>query len=512
LIGIPGFVVILLALIAGVRIGAKVDDRLDAAMAAAARDDPNWRLNDLMAHREPVPPEENSAIIVEAVLWHLPEEWPDHEPPEKPGWVNPPPTALQQAVNRLAELETNLRLDDVTATRLREEREEYREAVELARTLADSERGRHELRIGPTVIDTLLPETQASRTVARLLNLDAATLAHDGNPDGAIDSCRAILGVARSIGDEPFLISQLVRIAIGGVGIQAAERVLGQGVPTDSALERLQADLFAEYQRPLVLHGMKGERGAMFEMIRRIADEEIPIDSLSDDGGFSPGDPVPSVSPWGKLSFENQMALALEFLNEAVAISRLPAHERADRWEAWEGWIEDEQAEWHAAWTKTFPILMTPACQSGDLAHRRHEAELGSMVILLAAERYRLRHGDWPSSIDAIDRDLLPHVPLDPFSGEVFLIHRPEHRWIVSSIGPNGKDDGGADEPRRWNQGGPDDVGTIAWDVLQRKQAPLPVEPTPSDLDQSASRVSSSASTVVAAVRIQDETLSKPKR
>ena len=59
---------------------------------------------------------------------------------------------------------------------------------------------------GVGFIDTPLPQTQDVRTVARLLMIDAAIRAHDGNPDGALESCSAILGAGRSIGDEPFLI------------------------------------------------------------------------------------------------------------------------------------------------------------------------------------------------------------------------------------------------------------------------------------------------------------------
>ncbi|WP_169976629.1 hypothetical protein [Tautonia rosea] len=482
-IGVPGVVAILVAFAAGFRIGAGVDDRLDSAIAAADQNDPYWRIDDLLANRTPIDPEENSALVVEDALDLLPDGWPDHEPPEIPGWVNPPQSDLMIALDRLSDLDSNVRLDDWTEATLRVEREEYEEALVLARRVADLDQGRHELRIGPAVIDTLLPETQASRTAARLLNVDVAILAQDGLVDEAIDSSRAILGVARSIGDEPFLISQLVRISIGSVAIQAAQRTLGQGEASDEALERLQADSIAEFRRPLVLHGMKGERATMVEVIRRLANEEIPIRSLSGTGFLDSEETVSPVSPWGKLTFENQMALALDFMNEAVAIAALPAYERGPRWSAWEVWIEEERAEWHAYWTKTLPILMTPACQAGDLAHRRYEAVLGSMVVLLAAERYRLRHGDWPASIEAIDDELLPGVPLDPFSGEVFRLHRPEGRFVVASIGPNGQDDGGEYEPRAWPQGGPDDVGAVAWDAELRGSAPLPFDPREEDDD-----------------------------
>ena len=284
------------------------------------------------------------------------------------------------------------------------------------------------------------------------------------------------LGVARSIGDEPTLVSQLVRIAIDNVAVKAATRTIGQGEASDAALRRLQADLLSEYHQPLVLYGIKGERAMMVEMIRRIADGEIPIDALSADGSFEFGAPVPSVAPWGRLAFENQMALALEFLNEAVAIARLPAHERPERRDAWEGWLKEEQAEWHARWTKTMAILLTPGCQVGDLAHRRAKAELGAMVVLVAAERHRLRQGDWPRSVEDIDDDLLPEIPRDPFSGDAFLVHRPEGRFVVASIGPNGLDDGGEYDPMRWTNRGPDDVGAVGWDVDLRGQPPLPFD------------------------------------
>ncbi|MEW4567900.1 hypothetical protein AB1L88_08545 [Tautonia sp. JC769] len=449
---------------------------MDSAVSAADQDDPNWRIDDLLANRTTVDPEENAAIVIGEALELLPDGWPDHEPPEMPGWVNPPPTELMMAFDRLADLQPNVRLDEQTESSLRAEVKTFLEAVVIARTVADYEMGHHDLWIPPAVIDTLLGETVEAKTAAQLLMIDSAVLAQDGELDGAIDSCRGILGVARSIGDEPFLVSQLMRIAIDGVGINAALRAIGQGEASDAALERLQADLFAESLRPLVLYGMKGERAMMVEMIRRIADEEIPIDHLSGGDSFEYGDPVTPVSPWGRLAFENQLALALEFLNESVAIARLPAHERPERWEAWERWIEEEQAEWHAGWTKTMAILLTPASRSADLALRRAEAELGSMVVLLAAERHRLRHGDWPVSIEAIEDDLLPQMPLDPFSGEAFRLHRPEGRFVVASIGPNGQDDGGEYEPRVWNRGGPDDVGAIAWDGELRGQSPPPCE------------------------------------
>jgi hypothetical protein len=53
-------------------LGRVVDRHLTDMIDDADRDDPNWRLGDLMAHREPVPNAENSAPIVARAAALLP--------------------------------------------------------------------------------------------------------------------------------------------------------------------------------------------------------------------------------------------------------------------------------------------------------------------------------------------------------------------------------------------------------------------------------------------------------
>ena len=194
----------------GVYFGRLVDQRLTRAIAEADRVDPNWRLDDLLATRDSVPDEENSALVVAEALALLPERWP-FGPFLVPGRPNPPVTEVGQAFERLTANEDNVQLDGQTVEVLRRELDDYEEAVQLARTLVKYNRGRHEVELGSTLINTSLAETEGARTPARLMEVDAALRAHDGDLDGALDSCRAAFANGRSIGDEPFLISFLVR-------------------------------------------------------------------------------------------------------------------------------------------------------------------------------------------------------------------------------------------------------------------------------------------------------------
>jgi len=70
-VGAPVLFVLTAAFASGAYLGRLVDRRLADAVAAADRDDPFWRLDDLMAHREPVPDAAKSAIVVAEALSSL---------------------------------------------------------------------------------------------------------------------------------------------------------------------------------------------------------------------------------------------------------------------------------------------------------------------------------------------------------------------------------------------------------------------------------------------------------
>ncbi len=448
----------------------RVHQRLEEAMAVAEIDDPYWRLDDLLAHREPVPYAENAAVVVAEALDLMPRMWPPPAPPKG----RKPQTSkeeLGEAFARLGSMPENLKLDMATARSIEAELDKRREALQIARTLVHYDRGRHELTIGPTVIDTQLPETQATRNATRLLCIDAALRADRGALDGALESCRASVVVGRSIGDEPFMISQLVRIAIGSYTMQATRRVLGQGQPSDAALARIQSLILDERDEPLLLHAVRGERAQMDELIRRIRDGEVPIEALSNERWKPDGSGSRyTVAPWARLNFDNQRALELELLNDAVSIAETTPEERPSMWQAWDQRIRGISRQWHSSVTSDFAILITPALKSGGTAHARWQAELGAMAILLAAERHRQRTGAWPDSVAAIDASILGDPPLDPFTEQPYHIEHRDGRLFVYSLGPNLRDEHGDYNVRKWGTSATDqdDVGAIGWDVELR--------------------------------------------
>ncbi len=74
----------------------------------------------------------------------------------------------------------------------------------------------------------------------------------------------------------------------------------------------------------------------------------------------------------------------------------------------------------------------------------RLEVALDLTLTALAAERYRLAHGDWPAALEELVPDYLDEVPADPYNhGKPLSVKRHGDRLVIYSFGQDQDDDGG---------------------------------------------------------------------
>jgi hypothetical protein len=111
-------------------------------------------------------------------------------------------------------------------------------------------------RIRQKGINTLLPELQEMRGLARLLSLRARVAALDGHNEEAVRALQTGFAAARHVGETPVLIGSLVGIAMGTVTARELEVLLSQ--PTAPNLYWALTDL----PRPFVdmRKALEGER------------------------------------------------------------------------------------------------------------------------------------------------------------------------------------------------------------------------------------------------------------
>jgi hypothetical protein len=306
-----------------------------------------------------------------------------------------------------------------------------------------------------------------------LLSHDVLLRTQQGDVNGAALSCWAILNTARSIGDEPTMLPLLIRLACRGIGQRQLERVLAQGQLPPDLLAGLQTVLEEEEAYPSLLVAMRGERAQADRLASELQSGSVKLSQLGP-SGTQAGNPSGAVDLERVFSplFYGPMARThgalLRYLTDVVAIAKQPVEDQRRLLQPLKSGRSQQPV---------LVSLLIPAVDKTAEAYLRCQADIRCAQVMLATERYRLRHHRWPAGLDdLVAEKLLKHVPIDPYDGAPLRFLRVEDGVIVYSIGPDGKDDGGKINRQNPNLAG-SDVGYQLWDVAKRRQAPPRSEP-----------------------------------
>jgi hypothetical protein len=446
-------------LLAGVyfTVGYLADVELQDALAEADRLDPGWRLDELLARRPEYTDDDNSAVQMLRVQSLIPSGW-----------------ASKKEFNDLFEdLPRPHQLDTVQVKALREELAKAATAVTEARKLADLPHGRFPLEWTPDMFHTVL-NSRVARDVAILLQFDVLSQAQEGDIDGALRSTRGIMNTGRSIGDEPLLISQLMRIGCWARALGCLERVLAQGEPPPEALADFQRLLEEDEAENLPLSGVRGERAGLDRLMANLENGTVRVgEFVGPQGlGLTQGEALEiTLLSSASSSRKYQRAAMLRLMTRVVEMAKLPPEQQPQLQDQ----IVAETRNQHLLVRLLLPAL-TKISQQGNQINL---ALLRCAIAATAAERYRRAHGRWPASLDGLVADgLLKQVPTDPNDGAPLRYQLRKDRVVIYSVGMDLEDNGGTFDNRSgWSKG--TDIGFTLWNVTQRRLLPLPAAEPP---------------------------------
>lgn len=430
--------------------------------------EPNgWRIHEIEAQRAVPPNDRNSALTIQTVHKRLPPNWPVRRPATIPP-VNPPPEGVPFSLpqpprpsfdERVSQLPLDLQLDEELTSELREGLERAFVALAEAQVIADQPAGRFPLNYAGGWLAMVL-SSQEARTAASLLRLETALWAQDGYSDHAVRSTRGVLNCARAVGDEPTLISMLIRIAIQAIALRSLERVLAQGQPSPVELADFQRLLEDEAAQPLLWLALRGERALMHETLNDLVAGKVNAAQLGGAAGPSFVDRVE-----GKvlsIGAPGANARLLRLMTERIEIARRPVEEHAGRMKSLPPLRKQGGA------SGILVALLLPAIDKVGEAFVRSQAMLRCGITAIAAERYRQAQGRWPATLaELVEAKLLDAVPLDPFDGAPLRLRRTSEGVVVYAIGFDGKDNGGNlnDNPRISGA----DLGFRLWNLEWRR-------------------------------------------
>jgi hypothetical protein len=412
--------VILLSFVGRWQVGRLGQRQLDATNARLDADDSGWRLDDIFEARKKAEPpgEENAARAVLDLAERIPEDWGKWRNSEQAVGFPPPQTGnylpSQEAIDAARKHAADTLLVRTEALRLR-----------------DKKGGQFTLTVAPDPIATLLPHLDKCRSLAALLQYDAHLAVIDKNPNRGVSAARAALAVARAIGDEPLLVSQLVRIACATMAANTAMQVLAWGEPTEGLAE-LQAELLAEADYPHFRTGLRGERAMLDKVFRGLEDGSIPPEHWFTYAGIkNPGPEHYAAFRTYRALLPGDHAKALAILTAYLDATKLPHHEQLGAIQA-VPIPKGPPEEFRYIVTR----LLVPACEKVDEAGLRCRANLLVAATCVACERFRLKHGRLPRELAELTPEFLPAVPLSPFDGRPISFRPHADRIVVDCHWP----------------------------------------------------------------------------
>ncbi len=299
------------------------------------------------------------------------------------------------------------------------------------------------------------------KSVQQNLNLRCAAHLGAGEVDAAFTDATNALNVAELLREEPLLISQLVRIAQGGIAMRTLWQGLAEHRWTDPQLAVFQERLGRVDFPAGLIRAFEGERAGGIVLVDKLIAGQDQFGSPGSDGGLRR---AAMIVPLGVLR-ENQVVLVrrhtdmLAYLRARVSAAPQAgfarpvltptgdvdqAKDRKERLvEASMRTILRVEDERYSPFT-ILARMLTPALAKAESKAARAQTTIQLAITACALERHRLAHGSYPEKLEALVPMFLPKPLLDPMNGQPFHYRRTDDGWFhLYSVGEDGQDDGG---------------------------------------------------------------------
>jgi len=288
------------------------------------------------------------------------------------------------------------------------------------------------------VLGALFPHYAKMRRVARFLRTATIEAALRGDPTEALDRARIGFILSRRMLGEPVLIAQLVAWAIDGIVARGVMCVVERGVVPEDAARRLAEEIAKDDLIAAHARAMQMERAAglwAFEQMRR---RPVWVGTVLGNVTSESGLRLWLWKLWGNvgrpLLYANELVY-LDYMEQAIQAAKLPWREGA--------WRQVRDAADKMPWWAPLVRALAPLYSGVGQKRDRVIAARAMLVTALAIEVYRQRTGHLPASLVALKAEVPWAMTQDVFSGHD-LIYRPrDGGYLLYSIGPNLKDDGG---------------------------------------------------------------------
>ncbi|MGQ9525973.1 MAG: hypothetical protein ACUVTZ_14205 [Armatimonadota bacterium] len=266
------------------------------------------------------------------------------------------------------------------------------------------------------------------RSLARVLSAHARLCALDGRRSEAMSDVAAVLGIARHIGQEPVLLASLVEYAVVGIARSALQSVLNECRPTPLQCQPVVRALDRMDLRSSLVRALEGERCFGLASLDAPAAGSI---SQPPGGGSGLTSRIPVVS----LTWRTPNRLRLEYIR--LMSEMIHAAKSEPGWSSLKWKAEAIGCRYRSV------AFAVPPYSTVFRTSTRAQAEVAVMQAALAVHLYRLKTGHFPLSLGDVQKAVGRPLLNDPFTDGLLRYRLNGRGYVLYSVGPNRRDDGG---------------------------------------------------------------------
>ena len=301
----------------------------------------------------------------------------------------------------------------------------------------------------------LLPHLPVLKQLAQFLSVKACAELAAGNSDRAMDDVQLLARVVHSMDNELFLINYLVEVAAFQPMLQPIWEGMVLGIWSDPQLEGLQQVLMGFNFVQQLEQRLNAERAVGILTVDILMKQRYKLellDALTGQQGSKVRNAASLLIPngWFRLEQYELTKLANEFV--------LPGADGTNRL-VYPSQIERNDAQLQREISPGWRGLMKHRRLAGLLlptvvrVHRKAaEAQTGAHqgAIACALERYRRRHGEYPTELTQLAPEFMASVPHDVIGGTP-MRYKSGKPIIIYSVGWDEKDNGGTPGKVLWD-------------------------------------------------------------
>jgi hypothetical protein len=309
----------------------------------------------------------------------------------------------------------------------------------------------------------ILSDMTAFRKCQRILMYKAKIEAESGEINKSLTTILMGLKLARASSlDVPTMTSQLARIAVNSIALGTLEDINKKGNGNEVLYQKLIKEIEKSREEPLIYSAFKNETFIfgiqMYEWQKQQASENIKDREITAEERTQAIEEIKKYHPniteeYIKSIIENPEKLLLDqkltylkTMYQVIHIIKGPYWKSFEKFED----VENELKKGPTPET-AIPLMLLPQISKAYLQETRNKAYSGAAQIGIANRIYRQKHGEFVNSLNQLTMDILPSLPLDPFTGKDYIYRKTDTGFIVYSVGDNLKDDGGVSgEEMRW--------------------------------------------------------------